>query len=69
MSKIGLYKGMSEMNDGPSHARGATKEGENEKPGEEDDEDVGSPDARIHKPLGVLIEIRRRHGFHVQIRH
>lgn len=60
---------MEEVDDGPRGARGAAKDGEDEEPGEEDDDDVGRPDARVHKPLGVLVQIRGRERLHVQLRH
>lgn len=60
---------MEEVDDGPRGARGAAEDGEDEEPGEEDDEDVGRPDARVHEPLGVLVQIRGRERLHVQLRH
>lgn len=56
---------MEEVDDGPRGARCAAEDGEDEEPGEEDDEDVGRPDARVHEPLGVLVQIRGRERLHV----
>ena len=60
---------MEEVDDGPRRAGGAAEDGEDEEPGEEEDEDVGRPDARVHEPLGVLVQIRGRERLHVQLRH
>jgi hypothetical protein len=65
----GGYREVEEVDDGPRGARGAAEDGEDEEPGEEDNEDVGRPDARIHEPLGVLVQIRGRERLHVQLRH
>lgn len=54
------YGEMSEMNDGPSDARRTMKDGENEEPREEEDENISSPNTRIREPLCVPIHIRRR---------
>lgn len=63
------YHEMGEIDDGPRHAGGAAEEGEDEEPGEEDDEDVGRPHPGVHEPLRVLVHVRRRHRLHVQLRH
>lgn len=60
---------MGEIDYGPSGAGGAAEDGENEKPGEEEDEYVGGPNTRVRKPLRVPVHIRRRHRLHVQVRH
>ena len=60
---------MGEIDDGPGHARRATEDGEDDEPGEEEDEDVGGPHAWVHEPLGVPVQIGRRDRLHVQIRH
>lgn len=60
---------VAEVDEGPGHAGGAAEDGEDEEPGDEEDEDVGGPDPRVHEPLGVLVQIRRRHRLHVQLRH
>ena len=60
---------MGEIDDGPGHSWRAPKDGENKKPCEEEDEDIGSPYTRIRKPLGVLVQIGRWHGLNIQIRH
>jgi len=60
---------VEEVDDGPRRAGGAAEDGEDEEPGEEEDEDVGRPDARVHEPLGVLVQIRGRERLHVQLRH
>lgn len=63
------YNEVGEIDDGPSHARRAAKNGQDKKPCEEEDEDVGGPHTRIRKPLGVFVQIGRWHGLDVQIRH
>jgi hypothetical protein len=57
------YREVEEVDDGPSGARGASAEGEDEEPSEEDDGDVGSPDAGVVEPRRVLGQIcgRIRH--------
>lgn len=60
---------MAEVDERPGHAGGAAEDGEDEEPGDEEDEDVGGPDPRVHEPLGVLVQIRRGHRLHVQLRH
>jgi len=60
---------VEEVDDGPRRAGGAAEDGEDEEPGEEEDEDVARPDARVHEPLGVLVQIRGRERLHVQLRH
>lgn len=54
------------MDNGPSGTGRATKQREDEEPSEEDEEDIGSPDTRVLEPGGVLVEIRRRCGLHVE---
>ncbi|RWW80325.1 hypothetical protein BHE74_00011327 [Ensete ventricosum] len=51
------------------HAGGASENGEHKEPGKEEDEYVGGPDSGVHKPLRVLVQIRRRHRVHVELRH
>lgn len=63
------YREVEEIDDGPGHAGRAAEDGEDEEPGEEEDADVGRPDARVHEPLRVPVQIRRRHSLHVQLRH
>lgn len=46
---------MAEIDDGPGHARGATKDREHKEPGEKEDKDVSGPYTGIHEPLGVLV--------------
>jgi hypothetical protein len=60
---------VEEVDDGPRGAGCAAEDGEHEEPGEEEDEDVGRPHARVHEPLRVLVQIRRRERLHVQLRH
>lgn len=60
---------MEEINDCPRHARRTSNDGENKKPWEEEDEDVGGPHTGVREPLRVPVQIRRRHRFHVQIGH
>lgn len=52
---------MREVDDGPGHARGAIEDGKDDKPREEDDENVGGPHPRVREPLGVPVQIRRWH--------
>lgn len=56
---------MSEVNDGPGHARRTAEDGEDDEPGEEEDEDVSRPYTWIREPLRVSIHIGRRHRSHV----
>lgn len=65
----GNYEEVGEVDDGPGHAGGAGGEGEDEEPTEEEDENVGGPHSRVHEPLGVPVQIRRRHRRHIQVRH
>lgn len=60
---------MGEIDNGPGHAGRAAKDGEHEKPGEEQDEYVGGPHPWVHEPLSVLVQISRRHRLHIEIRH
>jgi hypothetical protein len=60
---------VEEVDDGPCGAGCAAEDGEHEEPGEEEDEDVGRPHARIHEPLRVLVQIRWRERLNVQLRH
>lgn len=60
---------MGEIDDGPGHARRAAKDGEHNEPGEEQHEYVGSPHPWVHEPLGVPVQIGRRHRLHIKIRH
>jgi len=60
---------VDEVDDGPGRAGGAADDGEDEEPREEEDEDVCGPHARVHEPLGVLVQIRRRPRLNVQLRH
>ena len=60
---------VDEVDDGPGRAGGASGDGEDEEPWEEEDEDVGGPHARVHEPFGVLVQIRRRPRLNVQLRH
>jgi hypothetical protein len=65
----GGYPEVEEVDDGPRGAGCAAEDGEHEEPGKEEDEDVGRPHARVHEPLSVLVQIRRRERLHVQLRH
>jgi hypothetical protein len=65
----GGYPEVEEVDDGPRGAGCATEDGEHEEPREEEDEDVGRPHARVHEPLRVLVQIRRRERLHVQLHH
>lgn len=58
---------MKEVDDGPGHAGGAVEDGEYDDPREEEDEDVGRPHARVREPLGVPVQIRRRHRSDVHV--
>lgn len=60
---------MSEIDYGPSHTRRAAKNWEHKEPREEEDENIGGPNPRVHEPLCVPIQIRRLHSFHIQARH
>jgi len=61
----GTYGEVREVDDGPGGPRGAAGDGEDEEPGEEEEQDVGGPDARVHEPLGVLVDVHRRRRLHV----
>lgn len=65
----GRYKEMTEIDGGPSHARGTTEDGEDEEPREEQDYDVRRPHARVREPLRVPVQIRWWHRLHIQTRH
>jgi len=54
-----------EVDDGPGGPRGAAGDGEDEEPREEEQQDVGGPDARVHEPLSVLVDVHRRRRLHV----
>jgi hypothetical protein len=60
---------MAEVDERPRHAGCASDDGEDEEPGDEEDEDVGGPHPGVHEPLRVLVQIRRRHRLRVQLRH
>lgn len=60
---------MREIDDGPGHARRAAKYGEDENPGEEQNENIGGPNTGIQEPFCVPIQIRRRHSLHIEISH
>lgn len=63
------YREVAEVDERPRRAWGAAEDGEDEDPGEEENEDVGGPDPGVHEPLGVPVQIRGRHRLHVQLRH
>lgn len=69
MEEVVSDEEVGEVDDGPGHAGRAGGEGEDEEPGEEEDENVGGPHSRVHEPLGIPVQIRRRHRLHIQIRH
>lgn len=46
---------MGEIEDGPGHAGGAIGERENDEPGEEENQNIGSPNPGIGEPLGVAV--------------
>ncbi|KAD5507448.1 hypothetical protein E3N88_15151 [Mikania micrantha] len=60
---------VTKIDGGPSHAGRTTGDGENNEPSKEQDEYVDGPDARIHEPLGVPIEIRWRLRLDIQVGH
>lgn len=60
---------MAEIDDRPGHAGGAIGEGENDEPGEEENQYIGSPNAGIGEPLSVLVQIRRRRHLDVEFSH
>lgn len=60
---------MAEIDDRPGHAGGAICEGENDEPGEEENQYIGSPNAGIGEPLSVLVQIRRRRHLDVELSH
>lgn len=69
VKKVVCNREVAEVDERPGHAGRAPEDGEDEEPGDEEDEDVGGPDPRVHEPLRVLVQIRRRHRLHVQLRH
>ena len=69
MEEVVCNREVAEVDERPGHAGGAAEDGEDEEPGDEEDEDVGGPDPRVHEPLGVLVQIRRGHRLHVELRH
>ena len=56
---------MAEVDGGPCGARRTAGDGEDEEPGEEEEQDVGGPDPGVHEPLGVLVHVHRRRRLHV----
>ena len=64
-----MYQEMGEVDDGPGGAGGAAEERDDDEPREEEDENVRDPDAGVGEPLGVPVEINRRHGLNVEVRH
>ncbi|KAL6005640.1 hypothetical protein ACLOJK_006210 [Asimina triloba] len=60
---------MREADDGPSRAGSASEDGEYEEPREEEDEYVRRPNAWVHEPFRVLVQIRRLDRLHIQFRH
>lgn len=64
-----MYQEMGEVDDSPGGAGGAAEEGDDDEPREEEDEDVSRPDAGVGEPLGVPVEISRRRGLNVEVRH
>lgn len=60
---------MDEVDYGPGHARRATENRENDKPGEEQYEYIGGPYTWIREPISVSIQIGRWRRFDIQIRH
>lgn len=63
------YNEVREVDDRPGHPRRAAGDGQHYEPGKEEDQDVGRPDAGVHEPLRILVQIRRRWRLHVQLRH
>ncbi|URE46375.1 hypothetical protein MUK42_13510 [Musa troglodytarum] len=63
------YHKVEEIDSGPCHPGGAADDREHEEPAEEEDEYVGSPDAGVHEPFGVFVQIRGRHRLHVELHH
>jgi hypothetical protein len=62
---VGTHGEVREVYDRPGCSGGATRDGEDEEPSEEEQEDVGGPDARVHEPLCVLVHVHRRRRFDV----
>lgn len=60
---------MSDVDDGPSHARRTAEDRQDKKPSEEEDEDVGRPHTWVHEPLGIPVQIGGWLRLHIQIRH
>lgn len=60
---------MNEVDYGPRRAGRATKNRENDQPGEEKYEYIGGPHTWIHEPLSVPIQIRRWRRLDIQIHH
>lgn len=56
---------MGEVDDGPSLARGAIEDGEDDEPREKEDENVSGPNPWVREPLRVPVQIRRWHRPHV----
>lgn len=65
----GSYNRVEKIDKGPSHASVASKYGEDDKPWEEEDEDVDGPHPGVHEPFGVLVHIRRRHRLLIELCH
>lgn len=60
---------MSEIDNGPGHARRATENREDDKPSEEEYQYIRRPYAWIQEPLRIPVQIHRWRRLHVQIRH
>lgn len=58
---------MREVDYGPSQARRAIENGENDEPREEEDENVGGPHARVREPFCVPVQIRGSHRLHIHL--
>jgi hypothetical protein len=56
---------VAEVHGGPCGPGRAAGDGEDEEPGEEEEQDVGGPDPGVHEPLGVLVHVHRRRRLHV----
>ena len=58
---------MREVDYGPSQARRAIENGENDEPREEEDENVGGPHARVREPFCVPVQIRGSVRLHIHL--
>lgn len=58
---------MNDVDDCPGHAGWAIENREHSDPWKEEDQDIRRPNTRVREPLGIAVQIRRRHRRHVHL--